>query len=322
MSQVHAIACVLPFCQGTQARQTNLSIGLRITAIALGIIAAIIGILIVPRLGHLGTTPGWITFSIGAFVALVGASPTCVKKSKGHQEIPKESLEQFDKPKELLEQFHKLKVESPVWIGAERKALTIGKCVGRGGAKQALEISEDEVLMLPSANHGFDVWRRIVDEQVRISDELIELGILTVQSKRVDLYLSKDSDQPLPAYTRSSFKGLAKKGMYVIDSKKPESSCWKAKSYFKGDENRSAVESWLPIVKPLLQDIYTLAKNNAFFGSDSLNIVIIENEQGYTARYFGFDFSSKHVALGHTYGQGENNVMDKAVIMNKAVIIF
>ena len=176
-----------------------------------------------------------------------------------------------------------------------------------------MEIAEDEVLMLPNTGNGFSVWRRMVDEEVQISDRLSELGILTVQSKRVDILLSEDSDQHLPAYICPSFKGLAKQGMYVIDRKNQDNPYWKGRSFFKGKEDRYTVESWLPIVMPLLQDIYTLAKNNCLFDCDALNVVIIENEQGYIARYFGFDFSSKASFCDRVYGLIEEDVVDEIV---------
>ena len=333
MSQI-SIACGLPFYQSSQGKQTNLSIGIRVTAIVVGIIAAIIGLLIVlnvPGLGHLGTTTGWATFSVGAFITCVSASLKCIKKSEDHIEKPLVTPTPIaikEVPQELIGQFSELKKSSAAWVGAEKKAITIGKCAGCGGAKRAMEISEDEVLMLPNRGNDFYVWRRMVDEEVQISDRLTELGILTVQSKRVDLYLSEDSDQPLPAYICPSFKGLTKQGMYVIDGKNQDSSCWqgvrvinngddqtieKGRSYFTGDEDRYSVESWLPIVSPLLQDIYTLAKNNVLFCGDSLNIIIIETEQGYKARYFGFDFSHKHTTCDRTQMLREDDVTDEVV---------
>lgn len=81
MSQVH-LSCGLPFCQNPKDIQTNLSIGLRITAVVLGTLAVIVGALVllnIPGLSHLGTTVGWTLVSIGTFLALVGISIKCVK---------------------------------------------------------------------------------------------------------------------------------------------------------------------------------------------------------------------------------------------------
>lgn len=81
MSKVH-LACGAPFCQSPQGTQTNLSIGLRITALALGTLIALVGVLTllnVPVLSQLGTTVGWTLFSIGICLALVSASIKCIK---------------------------------------------------------------------------------------------------------------------------------------------------------------------------------------------------------------------------------------------------
>ncbi|MEZ5314792.1 MAG: methyltransferase [Chlamydiales bacterium] len=80
MNQV-SVACGFPFFQSTQNRQTKLSIGLRVTALVLAIIAAIIGLLVLCNdLGHIGTIAGWTTFSIGVSIALVSLSIKCINK--------------------------------------------------------------------------------------------------------------------------------------------------------------------------------------------------------------------------------------------------
>lgn len=82
MNQVYSIAPGLPFCQKTQGKQTNLSIGLRITAVVFGAIAAIVGMLIllhIPGLSQFGNVIGWTAVSVGAFLALMGASIKCIK---------------------------------------------------------------------------------------------------------------------------------------------------------------------------------------------------------------------------------------------------
>jgi len=87
MSQVR-LACGLPFCQNPQKTQTNLSIGLRITAVALGTIATIAGALIlfnIPGLSHFGTIPGWAAVALGAFLILVGTSIKCVKEQSSNE---------------------------------------------------------------------------------------------------------------------------------------------------------------------------------------------------------------------------------------------
>jgi hypothetical protein len=82
MSQIYSIACGLPFCQSTKGEQTTLSIGLRVTAVALGSIAVIGGILIlcgIPGINQFGNTVVWITFSTGGSLIIIGASVKCIK---------------------------------------------------------------------------------------------------------------------------------------------------------------------------------------------------------------------------------------------------
>jgi hypothetical protein len=84
MGAVPSIVFGLPFCQNTKGDQTKLSIGLRVTAIALGTIAMIVSILMlcsIPGLSQLGTTAGWIIFTIGAGLALLGIAIKCVKET-------------------------------------------------------------------------------------------------------------------------------------------------------------------------------------------------------------------------------------------------
>lgn len=82
MSQVHSIACGFPFCQNSQSKQTNLSIGLRVTVIAVGTIVAIGGILMLcgtPGISQLGHTVAWVAISTGGTLVLIGVSIKCVE---------------------------------------------------------------------------------------------------------------------------------------------------------------------------------------------------------------------------------------------------
>lgn len=74
--------CSLPFCQHPQDVQTNLSIGLRITAIAVGIIVTIVGICILrgtPGISQLGHTVAGVAISAGGTLVLIAASIKCVQ---------------------------------------------------------------------------------------------------------------------------------------------------------------------------------------------------------------------------------------------------
>jgi hypothetical protein len=77
------LTCGLPFIQNNENKQTALSTGLRITAVALGTIAATVGILAllhVPGLNALGSIGGWVSTGLGAGAAILGAAIKGVKE--------------------------------------------------------------------------------------------------------------------------------------------------------------------------------------------------------------------------------------------------
>lgn len=153
--------------------------------------------------------------------------------------------------------------------------------------------------MLPNVNLA--VWHRIVEEEVKVSEEMSKLGILNVQSKRTDLYLESGDNAKIffASYKCPSFKSLAAKGIFVVDIKNSGSSTWpRKKSLINLDDKKYNVDTWKPLVEPLAKDLYKLVNNNLIFGRDSSNFAIQRTENTnpeYVIRYFGFDFSSKAV---------------------------
>jgi hypothetical protein len=94
MGEVCSIACGLPFCSSNQGHQTKVSIGLRITAVAIGTIAVLTGILIfsgIPGLSHLGSSVAWSTLSFGICLLMLGTALKCVKKQTGSGNSPSSS---------------------------------------------------------------------------------------------------------------------------------------------------------------------------------------------------------------------------------------
>lgn len=93
MSRSQPIVCGLPFCNPGQ--QTKLSIGLRITAIVLGLLLAAVGVLIVTRLGHLSAAYGWSIFATGAAFVGLGISVKCIKNqsdTKNEEQAPSKNV--------------------------------------------------------------------------------------------------------------------------------------------------------------------------------------------------------------------------------------
>lgn len=82
------LACTLPFCFKTRGEQTRASIALRVAALALGILAAVMSALIlfnIPGLSLIGATTGWVLLSVGVLLVAMAASMKCVK----HRSQPK-----------------------------------------------------------------------------------------------------------------------------------------------------------------------------------------------------------------------------------------
>jgi vacuolar-type H+-ATPase subunit D/Vma8 len=77
------LTCGLPFIQNNENKQTALSTGVRITAVALGTIATTIGILVLlhmPGLNVLGNIGGGVLVGLGAGAAILGAAIKGVKE--------------------------------------------------------------------------------------------------------------------------------------------------------------------------------------------------------------------------------------------------
>ena len=188
------------------------------------------------------------------------------------------------------------RIPQTIYMGTARTPVILSESVGEGGSKVAFQYSENEVILLP--NCPLPNWQRMVDEEVMISERLTQLDIPNVQSKKVNVYF-EGAPHPLIAYTCPSFKGLEQKGMFVIDTKgRPDLSPVAHEPIFKEDKDRSSVEAWLPLIKPLIADLVLAARHDCLFGPDSWNGVVVKHEDGtYQLRYFGFDFSSKYEAM-------------------------
>lgn len=79
MNPIHTskVACGLPICQKNEEEQTHPSIALRATAVVLGVIALILGALIVTEtlgLGHLGPACGYSVLTVGIILEVAGIS--------------------------------------------------------------------------------------------------------------------------------------------------------------------------------------------------------------------------------------------------------
>lgn len=195
-------------------------------------------------------------------------------------------------------------------LGVTREE-TLLRVLGRGGSKKAVEIEGGRALILPNTDVDDFIgimyrWKRMVDEEVAMSDLLIRLGLLSLSSKRVQISFSLEGKEGvIPAYLTESFASLAQtKGWFIIDTKNRQSSTWKFKTkfLFGSQEERLKEENWDSVVNMLLSDVAKIYFHNLPAFGDALNIAIVKNlpQKGvspYEVRYFGFDFSSKWGAI-------------------------
>lgn len=183
--------------------------------------------------------------------------------------------------------------------------------LGAGGSKKAIALQEGRALMVPNmdADSMYAIvirWKRMVHEEVAMSQLLTKVGLLSPVSRRVTLSLSEDSHEGrIPAYLSETFESLGKtKGWLIIDTKNWQSSTWKQGRHFlfNSEEERLTEKNWDSVVDSALTDVAKIAMYDIPAGGDSLNIAVLKKPSDssvsqYEIRYFGFDFSSKYGQL-------------------------
>ncbi len=206
--------------------------------------------------------------------------------------------------------------------GGQRQEVLL-RILGRGGRKKAIQLEEGRALMLPNMDLDSDLasvsktaqtWPRAVHEEVKMSQFLTTIGLLSPLSKRVSTSLSLSTPQQMiPAYLSETFENLGKtKNWFIIDRKdggKRISSTWiKGEHFlFRQDTDRLNETNWDSVLDHMLDDLvkifaYALPWSGR---EDSFNLAITKEASGletnsvsdYQIRYFGFDFSSPHSCL-------------------------
>lgn len=177
-----------------------------------------------------------------------------------------------------------------------RLEIQLGKPLCCGGSKCAYELTRHMALILPNRliSHGVPTyWQSMAEGEVEISTHLSSYGLLTANPKLVTVQLN---DMELEAYIAKSFSGLADEGVYVLDMKKPTDSF--PKNIFIDDEADLAdYANWEGILRPLIEDILTLAHLRIRVLGDNLNYAITKAKtinliSEYEVRYFGFDLKT------------------------------
>jgi len=186
---------------------------------------------------------------------------------------------------------------------------TLLELLGDGGTKRAFKLAAGRALLLPNieveAKSLASDWERIVLEEVKMSEILTRLGLLSPLHKQVTIATNEDSPHVIPAYISETFENLEKtKSVFIIDSKAMKSSTWILGTHFlfNSDEERLEEKNWDPVFAPLLNDIKKICLHNIPTERDSINIAIVKEPSvirtcQYLVRFFGFDYSKKRGRL-------------------------
>jgi len=123
MNCISSISCRLPCCQNEEERK--FSPAFRLTAIALGVIALIVGSLIlfkIPSLHQIGTTTGWAFLSFGGALFASGVFMRCLKNSKedSSKDLSKETIE--GEYNDLIESLQREKIQIPPFYFLEARS--------------------------------------------------------------------------------------------------------------------------------------------------------------------------------------------------------
>jgi hypothetical protein len=167
MSQI-SLACGLPFCSNNQPNQTDAAVGLRITAIVLGTLAAIAGVLLMPQLRVLGPSIGWgsALMSLGTLLIFIGIAIKCVKKQTCGAAHPTVSNWTLSNEEQAALRFISTKpcYRGGAYVGEE--IISAYKCM-RIGQPQDFKPVSDHAGMghhLRAHNNAKDLLKEAVDE--------------------------------------------------------------------------------------------------------------------------------------------------------------
>jgi ankyrin repeat protein len=187
MGQILSITGGLPFCQNTKGEEINLSIGLRVSIVALGTLALIVGILIVvgiPGLSQLGTTIGYGGLSAGALVALAGISVKCIKQPSPAEIKPYRPEEKSEEPRQkeiVIGEASTVTTSIPAKEKLEEPSKTLEEAIIKGSLLEVIQFIETGA-SLTELQEGEDKVTALhlaakYDKEGQIIEELIRRGL-------------------------------------------------------------------------------------------------------------------------------------------------
>jgi hypothetical protein len=181
-----------------------------------------------------------------------------------------------------------------------------GKFLGSGGNKQAIKISNNEVLLIPNndclqhLDSTMSYWPRLVQEEVGVARIFTRLGLLTPVDRQVMLLPSIHSTSSfVPAYISHTFESLAKKGIFFL-SHTETASTWRRGEDFliATKEERLQEKNWDPLFEPILEDLSLIFQYQLPAFDDAFHVAIVKNNLNqFAIRYFAFDFAGRFASL-------------------------
>lgn len=169
--------------------------------------------------------------------------------------------------------------------------------LGKGGSKVAYQWKDTSyALILPNTDADplpeiAERWDRVVEQEIDMSLILTQVGLFSLDLKKVDVSAEKDG-RSIPGYLATSFSALAKKEIYVLDSKNKDSSTWRGK-LFQSEAEALNVNEWRRVCSMLIDDVVKLALNDIPTPYDSLNLIVQRISNSYQVRHLGFDYTNK-----------------------------
>lgn len=176
------------------------------------------------------------------------------------------------------------------------------KKIGGGGTKSAYSlVGTNKVVLLPNEIDGdwlVREFKRIRNEELVIHQYLKSKSIPSLDIEICDVFL--DNAHYKPGIYCPSFESYIEQGAYILDNKNPYPFYWNKKNVF--NSSFFELESWIPIFKPLFDDLKNASENGLSLLPyyDNFNLMITKKgstyhlgESEYAVRFFGFDFSSK-----------------------------
>lgn len=171
--------------------------------------------------------------------------------------------------------------------------VTLSTPINCGGSKCVYNLNDDCVLVLPNYRMSDYIdsflknWSDFSIREVKISDHLISIGLLTPRHYLVEV---KSNNKTFNSYISKSFNAFEKKGYRIYDVKVRMNPI---NLLVDKNINIGIPVTWIPILYPLIEDIVKMAKYNVSYNRDMINFIYLPNENSiwkYKMRLFLFDY--------------------------------